>query len=35
MDPLDTGIRPACNSDSGEPDEVMDDEVIAHLGNSG
>ena len=33
--PLDTGIRPESNASSGEPVEVPDDEVIAHLGNPG
>jgi hypothetical protein len=31
--PLDTGIRTESNSDLGEPDEVVDGEVNAHLGN--
>ena len=33
--PLDTGMRPVSNACSGEPGEVPDDEVNAHLGNPG
>jgi hypothetical protein len=32
---LDTGMRPVPNASSGEPGEVPDDEVNAHLGNPG
>ncbi len=32
---LDTGMRPVSNACSGEPGEVPDDEVNAHLGNPG
>ena len=35
MNYLDTGIRSASNTDSGEQDEVFDGEVSAHLGNPG
>jgi hypothetical protein len=28
-------MRPASNARSGEPDEVLDNEVNAHLGNPG
>src|SRR3954462_2541285 len=33
--PLDRGIRPASNASSGDPSEVADGEVKAHLGNPG
>ena len=33
--PLDTGIRPASNTCSGEPGMITDGEVNAHLGNPG
>src|SRR3954470_13107791 len=33
--PLDRGIRPASNAGSGDPSEVADGEVKAHLGNPG
>ena len=33
--PLDSGIRPESNASSGDPGEVPDDEVNAHLGNPG
>ena len=33
--PLDTGTRPQSNTYSGEPGEVPNDEVNAHLGNPG
>lgn len=33
--PLDRGIRPASNTGSGDPSEVADGEVKAHLGNPG
>jgi hypothetical protein len=33
--PLDSGIRPASDTGSGEPDEVVVGEVSAHLGNPG
>ena len=32
---LDTGMRPVSNTCLGEPDEVRDNEVNAHLGNPG
>ena len=32
---LDTGMRPVSNACSGEPGEVPDNEVNAHLGNPG
>ncbi len=32
---LDPGMRPVSNACSGEPGEVPDDEVNAHLGNPG
>jgi hypothetical protein len=33
--PPDRGIRPASNASSGDPSEVADGEVRAHLGNPG
>ena len=33
--PLDRGIRPESNTSSGDPSEVADGEVKAHLGNPG
>ena len=33
--PLDTGIRPASNTGSGEPGMIADGEVNAHLENPG
>ena len=33
--PLDTGIRPASNTCSGEPGMIADGQVNAHLGNPG
>ncbi len=33
--PLDAGIRPASNTCSGDPGEVAEGEVNAHLGNPG
>jgi hypothetical protein len=32
---FDTGMRRECNASSGEPDEIPDNEVNAHLGNPG
>jgi hypothetical protein len=32
---LDAGMRPVSNTCSGEPNEVPDNEVNAHLGNPG